>query len=120
VSQACPIPLDHGVIGNGRVLALVSPTMHIDWMCMPRFDASVFGRILDVIGDGASAILLRTNASLAYLESGQPIRFDESFYFAVSYGKPSDGDSVASAQRMRDLTISEMLEARDARFRAWS
>ena len=37
---------------------------------------------------------------LPYLESGQPIRIDEPFYFALSYGKPSDTDSVASAQRV--------------------
>ena len=212
MTDACPITLNHGVIGNGRILALISPTTHIDWLCMPRFDsASVFGRILDVekggtfafqtdcaevdtrmeyvintnvlrtsvtcvdgrfdvfdyapripsglgveapievhrlivpregaarvrvlfdpkpdyavdqhpkvvpisgglqIGDGSSAIYLRTNAPLPYLESGQPIRIDEPFYFAVSYGKPSDTDSVASAQRVRDLTI--------AGWRAWA
>ena len=210
--MSCPITLNHGVIGNGRILALISPSTHIDWLCMPRFDsASVFARILDVhkggtfaflpdcadastemhyvlntnvlrtqvscsegrfdvydyapriplgldvdapieiqrlivpregtvrvrvvfdprpeyaavqqpkivsisgglqIGDGASALYLRTNAPLPYLESGQPLRIDEPFYFAVSYGKASDTDSVASAQRVRDLTI--------AGWRAWA
>ena len=35
-----PPPLDHGAIGNGRVLALVSPTSAIEWLCLPRFDSS--------------------------------------------------------------------------------
>ncbi len=212
MTDPCAITLDHGVIGNGRVLALIAPSTHIDWLCMPRFDsASVFARILDLekggtfafqpdcsdpgtnmeyvlntnvlrtkitcrdgrfdvydyapripagltveapveihrlvipregaarvrvlfdpkpdyarcqhpkmvpisgglqIGEGSSAVYLRTNAPLSYLESGQPIRVDESFYFALSYGKPSETDSVASAQRQLDLTI--------AGWRAWA
>jgi GH15 family glucan-1,4-alpha-glucosidase len=40
--------LDHGAIGNGRVLALVAPTSAIEWLCLPRFDSpSMFGSILD-------------------------------------------------------------------------
>jgi alpha,alpha-trehalase len=40
--------LNHGVIGNGRLLALVNPDTSIDWLCMPRFDSpSIFARILD-------------------------------------------------------------------------
>jgi hypothetical protein len=40
--------LNHGAIGNGRLIALINPDTSIDWLCMPRFDsASVFARILD-------------------------------------------------------------------------
>jgi GH15 family glucan-1,4-alpha-glucosidase len=54
-----PAPrLDHGAIGNGRVLALVAPTSHIDWLCLPRFDSpSVFARLLDTERGGTFAIL---------------------------------------------------------------
>jgi GH15 family glucan-1,4-alpha-glucosidase len=212
VTDSCVTRLDHGVVGNGRVLALIAPSTHIDWLCMPRFDSgSVFARILDLekggtfalqpdsgevgtrmeyvlntnvlrtevtcaegrfdvydyapripaglgveapveiqrlvipregaarvrvlfdpkpdyarcqhpkvvqisgslqIGDGSSALHLRTNAPLPYLESGQPIRIEEPLYFALSYGSLSETESVASAQRVRDLTI--------AGWRAWA
>lgn len=50
--------LDHGVIGNGRVLALVSPSASIDWLCLPRFDSpSIFARLLDEVRGGSFQIL---------------------------------------------------------------
>lgn len=40
--------LEHGVIGNGSVIALVHPDSGYDWLCMPRFDSpSIFARLLD-------------------------------------------------------------------------
>jgi GH15 family glucan-1,4-alpha-glucosidase len=51
-------PLDHGAIGNGRVIALVSPTSAIEWLCLPRFDSpSVFARLLDADKGGTFRFL---------------------------------------------------------------
>ena len=51
-------PLDHGAIGNGRVLALVSPTSAIEWLCLPRFDSpSVFARLIDAQRGGTFRFL---------------------------------------------------------------
>ncbi|MEX2209049.1 MAG: glycoside hydrolase family 15 protein [Myxococcota bacterium] len=63
--------LDHAAIGNGRVLALVSPTSAIEWLCLPRFDSpSLFARLLDAERGGVFRVLeedAEIQGSLAYL-----------------------------------------------------
>ena len=63
--------LDHGAVGNGRVLALISPTSAIEWLCLPRFDSpSVFGRILDAERGGTFRFLCgdeEVRGALSYL-----------------------------------------------------
>ena len=57
--------LHHGAIGNGRVLALISPTTAIEWLCLPRFDSpSVFARILDR-AEGGTFTLMPENGETA-------------------------------------------------------
>jgi GH15 family glucan-1,4-alpha-glucosidase len=68
--------LNHGVIGNGRLLALVNPDTSIDWLCMPRFDsASVFARLLDEEKGGTFAFVadgMRTR--MAYVRNTNVLR----------------------------------------------
>lgn len=58
-SQFGAIPrLNHGALGNGRVLGLVSPTSAIEWLCLPRFDSpSLFARLLDAERGGCFRFL---------------------------------------------------------------
>ncbi len=50
--------LNHGIIGNGSLLALISPSSAIEWLCLPRFDSpSVFARLLDANSGGVFRIL---------------------------------------------------------------
>ena len=56
--QPAPPRLDHGAIGNGRVLALIAPTSAVEWLCLPQFDSpSVFARLLDRERGGVWRIL---------------------------------------------------------------
>jgi GH15 family glucan-1,4-alpha-glucosidase len=52
--------LNHGAVGNGRLIALVAPTGAVEWLCLPRFDSpSVFGRLLDAEKGGVFRFLWR-------------------------------------------------------------
>lgn len=75
---ARPPPLDHGVIGNGRVLALVSPSSAVEWLCAPRFDSpSVFGRILDAERGGTFRLLfggVECKGAMSYVANTNVLR----------------------------------------------
>lgn len=69
-----PTPnLDHGLIGNGSLLALITPTGAMDWLCLPRFDGpSVFARILDDDAGGVFRMLTAGEeipGEMAYLQN---------------------------------------------------
>ncbi len=63
---SAPVPhLDHGAIGNGRVIALVAPDTGVEWLCMPRFDSpSIFAALLDHERGGV----------FRFLVDGKPVR----------------------------------------------
>lgn len=210
VPSAVP-KLDHGVIGNGRLLALVGPDTRIEWLCMPRFDSpSVFATLLDAekggyfgfepVGDdvtmrmqyvrntnvlhtsvttgdggfdiydyapriptgtgvdapleihrlvlpregrarvrvrfvprpdyarvrpeivqcakglevlgGPGRFYLNTNVPSAYILNGQPVSLERGLYFAFSYAKPSEVESIPAMQQAMELTV--------AGWRAWA
>src|SRR5918999_1687001 len=47
-SSAFPPIADYGFLSDCNVVALVSPSGNVEWMCVPRMDSpSVFGAILD-------------------------------------------------------------------------
>jgi GH15 family glucan-1,4-alpha-glucosidase len=72
-----PLPLHHGAIGNGRVLALIGPDTSIDWLCLPRFDSpSVFARLLDQQSGGSWSFrpVDRWRAAASYLRNTNVLR----------------------------------------------
>src|SRR5690349_8238464 len=72
-----PIPLHHGAIGNGRVIALVGPDTSVDWLCLPRFDSpSVFARLLDHERGGSCAVkpIEDWNARTCYIRNTNVLR----------------------------------------------
>lgn len=73
-----PPALDHGAIGNGRLLALVSPTSAVDWLCLPTFGSgSVFASLLDPEHGGHFRFESRSGVlrgHLAYLRNTNVLR----------------------------------------------
>ena len=71
------LPLDHGAIGNGSVIALIGPDTSIDWLCLPRFDSpSVFARLLDTEKGGRFQLLPEhgTVGPMAYVRNTNILR----------------------------------------------
>ncbi|HEU4734566.1 MAG TPA: glycoside hydrolase family 15 protein [Kofleriaceae bacterium] len=70
--------LDHGAIGNGRLIALVAPTSAIEWLCLPRFDSpSVFAALLDPHRGGRFQFLARRESirgTASYLPNTNVLR----------------------------------------------
>ena len=62
---------EHGIIGNGRSIALVSRTGSIDWLCWARFESPpIFAALLDPVRGGAWTIapVGSTRFTRAYVE----------------------------------------------------
>ena len=63
--------LEHGLVGNGRVLALIAPDSGVEWLCLPTFDSpSVFAALLDRDRGGVFRVRFRHEArrgQMAYL-----------------------------------------------------
>ena len=70
--------LNHGLIGNGSLLALIAPTSAMEWLCLPRFDSpSVFARLLDARAGGVFRILTQgaeVPGEMAYLPNTNILR----------------------------------------------
>jgi len=55
---------------------------------------------------GSVNYYLRTNAALPYVLNGSPIHLDRGLYFAFSFGKPSEVDSLPVGQQQMSMTIA--------------
>jgi GH15 family glucan-1,4-alpha-glucosidase len=70
--------LNHGLIGNGSLLALITPTSALEWLCMPRFDGpAVFARLLDARVGGVFRVLVQGEevaGEMAYLPNTNILR----------------------------------------------
>lgn len=64
-SSLADFHLNYGLIGNCQISALVAQDGSLDWLCMPRFDASsVFAKILDEDKGGFLAIEAEHDAQI--------------------------------------------------------
>lgn len=63
--------LDHGLIGNGRVSALIAPDSAIEWFALPNLDSpSFFGSLLDAKEGGTFRLCARhepVRGSMSYV-----------------------------------------------------
>jgi GH15 family glucan-1,4-alpha-glucosidase len=96
VTHSCPITLNHGVIGNGRVLALVSPNLRRLENAYRLFEQLM--TLANCVGLFSEDIEPRTGMLLGNFPQA---------YTHVGL--------INTA-----VTINGLLEARDARFRAWN
>jgi GH15 family glucan-1,4-alpha-glucosidase len=75
--------LDHGLVGNGRISALVAPDSAVDWLALPNLDSpSIFGALLDEAAGGRFRVQHRDRAlrgAMSYVPNTNVLqtRFEE-------------------------------------------
>jgi hypothetical protein len=121
VTDSCPIKLDHGVIGNGRVLALVAPK-HAHRLAVTTCAFSIcsfwWAEALAMVGRLEDACMLferlskHANCVGLFSEDIEPRTGMLLGNFPQAY---THVGLINTA-----VTISELIEAREMRFRAWS
>ena len=127
--------LDHGAIGDGRLIVPVAPTTAIEWLCLPRFDSpSAFAALIDPerggycwLRDAAVEALRR----LLHLDEGEELI---GFLRDVAEAGPRQPlDGVGGARELAELVLDHLagfagsgpvqigtrLDARDGRIRPW-